>query len=288
MQAFAAGTAILTPDGPRPVGRLLPGDRVLGPGDTLRRVQWVQSISLPAADIVCLKAGSLGPDLPLRDLVLGATTRVIPGPGQPGVPADDLCQPKADEQGTAEMIQLELDIPGPVMAAGVAAGGPPPAEPSQATRLAEVEAVAALRRRTGPAPGPLQGNLDRCNHGLAGGWAFDPSQPDLPVPLIVLNNGQRVAGAIARSFRADLLAARLGNGAVAFRVTFDPPLPNDRPNLLQVRRATDLMPLPGSPLLLEPEPAAATPVAAYPEMSPDERARLIGLLQAQIEALRVA
>eukprot|EP01035_Chromulina_nebulosa_P034623 gene34624-46470_t len=63
-QSLAASTAILTPDGPRSAGELVPGDRVLGPGATLRRVQWVQTVAIPAGEGICLSADSLGPGLP--------------------------------------------------------------------------------------------------------------------------------------------------------------------------------------------------------------------------------
>ncbi|MEM1299248.1 MAG: Hint domain-containing protein [Pseudomonadota bacterium] len=80
---FATGTAILTPDGPRPVEALKPGDLV----DTLdhgpQRLLWhgARRLDFAAADAsqkpIEIKPGALGSDRPSRPLVVSPQHRVL-------------------------------------------------------------------------------------------------------------------------------------------------------------------------------------------------------------------
>ena len=281
MHTLDATTLLATPDGPCPAGRLAPGSRVTGPDGTLRRVQWVQPLTVAAEETLDLPADSLAPGLPAIALRVGRATLVGLPPDWTAVPAADLLDGLRVTRGTAAeaMVSVELDMPGAMLAAGLALGG------TAAEPLAAVEALAALARQRGETPGPLQGNLDRVTHDFVSGWAHDRTQPSRPVGLILIVNGIPRNATLARDHRADLAEARIGDGHAALRFILDPPLPADRPHLIQVRRATDRMPVPGSPVLLEQQTQAAAPVGAYAAMVPEERARLIGLLQAHIDAL---
>lgn len=82
---FARGTRIATPDGPRPVERLLPGDAVLTLDRGAQPLAWVGSRRVGAAEMmlnpalrpVVIRAGSLGRGLPHGDLVLSQQHRVL-------------------------------------------------------------------------------------------------------------------------------------------------------------------------------------------------------------------
>ncbi|WP_415404437.1 Hint domain-containing protein [Tateyamaria sp. SN3-11] len=80
---FAEGTLIDTPTGPRPVETLAPGDMLATNGDAHVQLRWTASrrVDLSQADAaskpVAIRAGSLGPDLPERDLVVSPDHRVL-------------------------------------------------------------------------------------------------------------------------------------------------------------------------------------------------------------------
>jgi len=56
------------------------------------------------------------------------------------------------------------------------------------------------------------GYVDACRVGFIGGWAWDPNQPDEPVAVDIIVDGQSLAQVIAREYRQDLKAAGIGNG----------------------------------------------------------------------------
>lgn len=84
---FAAGTRIATPDGPVPVERLAPRDRVLVADGRAARVLAVIAEAAPAGPsarhmAVRIGAGAFGPGLPARDLCLSQQHRIaVAGPG---------------------------------------------------------------------------------------------------------------------------------------------------------------------------------------------------------------
>ena len=67
---FAAGTAIATPDGDRPVQELAPGDLVLLADGSTAPIVWTGRRRQHAGTVVRVKAGALAPDVPRRDLVV--------------------------------------------------------------------------------------------------------------------------------------------------------------------------------------------------------------------------
>lgn len=104
---FAEGTLIETPDGPRPVETLAPGDEVVTVDHGPARIIW-RSRSPVALDTgdgepapVLIAAGALGPGRPERDLVVSPQHRVLVGGGgqlesifdrEALVPAKALCE----------------------------------------------------------------------------------------------------------------------------------------------------------------------------------------------------
>jgi hypothetical protein len=72
---FTAGTCIATPDGPRAVEKLEPGDPILTAAGTISTVRWLArqpidtTLNHPAKiNPICITAGALGYNLPERDL----------------------------------------------------------------------------------------------------------------------------------------------------------------------------------------------------------------------------
>ncbi|WGH78858.1 Hint domain-containing protein [Jannaschia ovalis] len=82
---FARGTLIATPEGPRPVEALRPGDRVTTVDRGAQPVVWAwsgpQMLAAVAADArpILIAAGALGPGRPARDLVVSPQHRVLVG-----------------------------------------------------------------------------------------------------------------------------------------------------------------------------------------------------------------
>ncbi|MGR3469214.1 MAG: Hint domain-containing protein [Shimia sp.] len=82
---FVEGTMILTPEGPRAVEALSPGDRVVTRDAGVQRVRWVGASRVTAAMMardpmlrpIRVAAGALGPDAPSRDLYLSRQHRVL-------------------------------------------------------------------------------------------------------------------------------------------------------------------------------------------------------------------
>lgn len=82
---YAAGTMIDTPDGPRPVETLTPGDLVMTLDHGPQTIRWTRSgdYSLGDADVdakpVQIKAGALGQNLPAHDLIVSPQHRILVG-----------------------------------------------------------------------------------------------------------------------------------------------------------------------------------------------------------------
>jgi choice-of-anchor A domain-containing protein len=83
---FMPGTAIATPDGPRPVEALRVGDLVETHGGAPAPVLWIgrQTVSTRFGDAqrilpIRIRAGALGPDMPSRDLLVSPQHAVLVG-----------------------------------------------------------------------------------------------------------------------------------------------------------------------------------------------------------------
>lgn len=82
---FTRGTHILTPAGEKRVEDLVVGDRVVTRDHGVQPIRWIGATRLPASALaarpdlrpVCIKAGALGPDTPVRDLSLSRQHRVL-------------------------------------------------------------------------------------------------------------------------------------------------------------------------------------------------------------------
>lgn len=102
-------------------------------------------------------------------------------------------------------------------------------------------------------PGPLRGRVDRIASRRVAGWAHDPTRPDAPVELELVDNGAAVARFFATHHRDDLQAAGIGRGCCAFDLAVPAGWSALGAHVLQVRRACDGTELPGSPVTMQPE-----------------------------------
>jgi hypothetical protein len=82
---FAAGTRILTPEGPKPIETLARGDRVVTRDHGIQSIRWIGSTTLADGALaarlearpVRITAGALGPDMPERDLLVSRQHRIL-------------------------------------------------------------------------------------------------------------------------------------------------------------------------------------------------------------------
>ncbi|CAM3065615.1 hypothetical protein JHFBIEKO_3066 [Methylobacterium mesophilicum] len=92
--------------------------------------------------------------------------------------------------------------------------------------------------------GPVRAWLDHCTIQADGtlhvaGWAQSAAQPDAPVCLDVVVDGEVVAFAVASEYRADLSAAGVGDGCCGFDLGLDVRLTPGVPHVVEVRRSAD-------------------------------------------------
>ncbi|WP_171062783.1 hypothetical protein [Larkinella sp. C7] len=74
---------------------------------------------------------------------------------------------------------------------------------------------------TNPSNGNYEGNFEGADCGNLGGWVYDRNNPNAPITVEVVANGQVVSTFPAANFRQDLLNAGKGNGQHGFN--FAPP-----------------------------------------------------------------
>jgi hypothetical protein len=75
----------------------------------------------------------------------------------------------------------------------------------------------------GPAPeeGTFEGSLDKVSAEEIGGWAWDSSQPDVPIKVDIFDGNKKLETVVADIFRGDLVKEKKGNGKHGF--SYAPP-----------------------------------------------------------------
>jgi glycosyltransferase involved in cell wall biosynthesis len=136
-----------------------------------------------------------------------------------------------------------------------------------------------------------RGHIDVVTRGRIEGWAFDPSNPDAPLGLVIFNNGEVIARVLANRFRPDLESAGVGTGRHAFSYTIPGGLAPTRRHVIQVIGEADGCEMPTSPVVIEPgggldadlESALANAIGGL--ASGEEREGAVNFLGAQLERL---
>ncbi len=105
-----------------------------------------------------------------------------------------------------------------------------------------------------PLPPALAGHIDHADRHSLTGWAMDPARPGEPVELELVLDGEVVGQFPADRHRADLEQAGLGDGRHAFLVQIPGGLSPHAERVLELRRAGDGAPVPGSPVVLPRAP----------------------------------
>ncbi len=273
---FTPGTRIRTPRGETPVEALRIGDEVLTRLRGRQKVKWIgrqafegrfiagNPLTLP----VTIRAGALGPGVPVRDLTVSPGHGICLGgalvPAWRLVNGVSVTQAAAVDHVAYYHVELDahdlllaenclcesyLDIGGRAQFHNAAeyAALYPGDEPSAAPCLERLEAGIALaavqaemNARAGLAAmaegtGPLRGCLEQAGPEIVSGWAQCETAPEAPVALVVSAAGRPVARVLANAYRADLRRAGLGSGCHGFALAPPPGLAGP----LSVRRALD-------------------------------------------------
>jgi glycosyltransferase involved in cell wall biosynthesis len=115
---------------------------------------------------------------------------------------------------------------------------------------ARLAARAGVSEGHGP-PNALQGNIECCDRFRASGWVFDPTYPTQRVRLEICYDGAVIGHAMADRYRHDLEAVGyLGDGCCSFSFVHPVPLRLLSARTIEIRRAADGAPMPGSPVML--------------------------------------
>ena len=230
----------------------------------------------PAVLPVCVKVGALADGIPNRDLWVSPDHALYLDGVL--IPAEHLVNGativKADRVESVTYWHIELDSHDVLLAEGAPAesfvddGGRaifhnaasyralyphqpvwPVAAVYCAERVTHGYALEAVRRRlalraglpVAPARvfGTLLGHLDLCDGSRITGWAQDLAHPDGPVCLDIVVDGAVVALAYAKTYRADLAAAGIGDGCHAFDLVLPQPLAPGAAHTVEVRRSAD-------------------------------------------------
>ena len=278
---YCRGTLIETGRGETPVERLAIGDRVVTASGLLRPIKWIGTRSyggrfiLGRTDIlpICFKAGSLGDNVPKRDLWISPHHAMY----LDGVliEARDLVNGvsivQAERVEKVEYFHIELDSHDVILAEGALSetfvdddsrgmfhnaheyGALYPGTERVVARYCakrcaegyeveaarrDIDARAGLRRASGEAPAALRGYVDAVRAGYIAGWAQNPDHPEAPVCLDIFAGGRLIGQTLANRFRDDLAQAGLGSGRHGFEF-IPPPGFAFAASTIEVRRSID-------------------------------------------------
>jgi hypothetical protein len=118
------------------------------------------------------------------------------------------------------------------------------------------------------------------------GWAYDHANPDCPVLLEVVVNGETVGTVLADRFRADMKRLGRAGGHCGFAWEYPHPLDSKQRHIISVRRAADSAELRGSPALVDRRPSIATALEGIESAWPHLRREIADYLVHQAERLR--
>src|SRR5208283_2623201 len=89
------------------------------------------------------------------------------------------------------------------------------------------------------------GYLDTAGCNLIAGWAWDPTQPDTAINVDIYDGSTKLTTVAANTFRADLLAAGIGNGYHGY--SYDPNFSDGREHTITVYISGTVIDLSNSP-----------------------------------------
>ncbi len=305
---YLRGTLILTDRGEVPIESLRIGDTVVTRRGGLQAIKWIgrQSFGRRVFDWrgapIRISAEALGAGLPRRDLWISPGHSMLIGEtlllGQQLVNGVTIIQDLELDQ--VEYFQLETEAHDCVLAEGAwsetYADGPGlrsqfhnaaefhvlypdhvvPAEPQlcaprpewgpalEAALRPVVQRAAAL-----VVPGPLRASIDLMSEsGRLEGWALDLANPELPVLLEVVLDGEVLATVLAANYRHDLFVAGFGRGYCSYSIELQRHFTLEERMRLVVRRAAD-----GAQAGLTPEARMSAPRAEASVVCHDQPAR---------------
>lgn len=100
----------------------------------------------------------------------------------------------------------------------------------------------------------IKGNVDKCDASGIFGWACNTVEPETPLEVEILVDGQPVARIVADSFRQDLLTAGIGNGKSSFKLNLPRALFDHNEHVIEVREVLTGYILSGSPITFKASP----------------------------------
>jgi hypothetical protein len=275
---YLRGTSIATPAGEIPVESLNIGDAVITRFNGYRKIKWIGRQSFARRFVendfdqipVRITAGALGAGVPRRDLFISPghsmlidNVLVLASSLVNGI---TITQDWAPEE--IQYYQIEFETHDCVLAEGAWSESyadtpdfrarfhnaaefyalyPNHVEPAQQTLCAPrplagpalAAALTPLVQRAAAKPGRLHGYIDNIANATIRGWAWDESNPHLPVQLEILLRNQLIGRILACDYRADLAAAGYGHGRCSFEFSSPLGLPRNAARSLRIRRAQD-------------------------------------------------